>query len=517
MLRTLGMNAPTFRLKVLALVAVVAVADLLFVWHEPGTTLGLFCLAWLGGLALVRPDVLRDRRGRWALAASLFFALVLCDRPGVLAWCLFGLSVSIAALSPRVRAGEPAFAWAQRLFVHGVVGLVGPMLDLMRLSRLNRRKGLTGLAIATRLVLPVGGGLLFLALFAAANPLISNALDGLFQGWLSARSIGRAVFWGFVAVLVATSLRPRWKRTLAPLPERAPGRPSAARTQSIVWSLVVFNAVFALQNGLDIAFLWSGAPLPGDVTLADYAHRGAYALIFTALLAGLFVLVALQPNAETARHPLVRRLVVAWIAQNMLLVASSILRTADYIEVYSLTRLRIAALIWMGLVAVGLGLIVWRMLRGKSAHWLIDANVGVALSVLSIVSVVDLGAFAAAWNVRHAREAGGRGVELDIGYLRDLGPPALVSIAELELASDDRVFRDRLAAAREEIVCGMWRDRGEWRGWIWRDQRRLDRVQSMWSRGVLAPAIPGARDWNLRLEPRPAPAPAAPLTSSAGD
>ena len=65
----------------------------------------------------------------------------------------------------------------------------------------------------------------------------------------------------------------------------------------------LFQAVFALQNGLDLAFLWSGAPLPDGMTLAEYAHRGAYPLIATALLAGLFVLVTLRPGAPTRRNP----------------------------------------------------------------------------------------------------------------------------------------------------------------------------------------------------------------------
>ena len=88
-----------------------------------------------------------------------------------------------------------------------------------------------------------------------------------------------------------------------------------------------------------------GAPLPGDLTLAGYAHRGAYPLIATALLAALFVLVTLRPGSETARSRGIKVLVTLWIAQNLLLVASTMCRTFDYIESYSLTVLRIAALI----------------------------------------------------------------------------------------------------------------------------------------------------------------------------
>ncbi len=99
------------------------------------------------------------------------------------------------------------------------------------------------------------------------------------------------------------------------------------------------------------------------MSLAEYAHRGAYPLIATALLAGLFVLVALRPG-QADRQQAAGRAAWWWpgSAQNLLLVASSILRTADYIEAYALTRFRIAAMIWMVLVGLDLVLICWRML-----------------------------------------------------------------------------------------------------------------------------------------------------------
>ena len=204
--------------------------------------------------------------------------------------------------------------------------------------------------------------------------------------------------------------------------------------------------------------------------MADYAHRSAYPLIATALLAGLFVLVTLRPGSDTAAVPLIRRLVVLWIAQNVFLVASSILRTLDYIEVYSLTQLRIAALIWMALVAVGLVLIVWRMLAGKSGAWLINANVLAAGLVLTVCSVVDLGSVAAAWNVRHAKEVGGKGAALDLCYLNQLGPSALVSLVELERAPAlEARFRAAAwpgCAALDAGRCTIDSSTGEW---TWRN------------------------------------------------
>ncbi|MGV8930216.1 MAG: DUF4153 domain-containing protein, partial [Brevundimonas sp.] len=296
----------SFWLKAGLVAALVALADVLFLWHAPGTTTGVFALAWLAALVLARPGLLREGRGRTAMIAAVGMALVLTDRPGLLAWNLFGIASAVAVMSARVRTGEPAWSWAQRLLVLGVVSLVGPILDLIRLSKLKRRRGKrsTG-ALLGLLIMPVVGGAIFLSLFAAANPLISDFLDRLPRLALSGDTVARAIVWTVVGVLTFSLLRPRWHRRLIALPTRKPDRSSPALTTSITWSLVVFNAVFALQNGLDIAFLWSGAPLPGDMGLADYAHRGAYPLIVTALLAGLFVLVALHPGSDTARRPLV--------------------------------------------------------------------------------------------------------------------------------------------------------------------------------------------------------------------
>src|SRR5690606_27350298 len=57
-----------------------------------------------------------------------------------------------------------------------------------------------------------------------------------------------------------------------------------------VKTLVVLNAVFLVQLALDARYLLLGAALPEGMTYAQYAHRGAYPLIVTALLAGAMVL-----------------------------------------------------------------------------------------------------------------------------------------------------------------------------------------------------------------------------------
>ncbi|NYT41490.1 DUF4173 domain-containing protein [Sphingomonas sp. R-74633] len=458
----------SFHLKIAAVVAMIVAADPLFLGGGMGSWIGVLALGWIALLLLARP-ALRRRPSLVALAIAAGFAAAMAHDPGLLGWVLFWSALSIAALMPRLGRFDDAWRWSLRLLTHGLSGPLTPVFDLISLSRARpRRGGRSASGLAVLLALPLAMTALFVALFATANPIIAQAL-----GQIRLPRFDEVLFWGLTLAVVWPSLRPARWATRIPRHLRADIVLPAIPGASLLLSLFLFNIVFAIQNGLDLAFLWSGAPLPKGVTLADYAHRGAYPLIATALLAGLFVLVALKPGSASAANPMIRRLVVLWVAQNLLLVASSILRTLDYVDAYSLTGFRIAALAWMGLVAIGLALICWRMLAGKSAAWLINANALMAALVLSAASVVDLDASAAAWNVRHAREAGGRGVELDLCYLSYSGTSALLSLVELERRPLTPAFRDRVRYVRNLQFDALTQAQSDWRRWTWRGANRL--------------------------------------------
>lgn len=473
------LNPPklSFWSKACAALALTVAADVILFDYAPGSTLGVLCLCWLAVLAIVRRGWQGDRRAQVAAGSAAILTLILIDRPSFLAWVLFGIAIMIAMQSSRVRRAEDAFRWGQRLFFNVVAAVAGPALDLARLSCLKARRGKNTpvRAVLRILILPLIGAVVFGGLFLMANPLLADLAARLRMPVLGENQFARLVFWVLVLIGVYGTLRPRWTRKTFALPERS-GHSSVVPAVSVVLSLVVFNLIFAIQNGMDIAFLWSGAALPEGFTLAQYAHRGAYPLIFTSLLAGLFVLAFLRPASPTAQQPWVRRLVLLWIGQNLFLVASSILRTVNYIDVYSLTRLRIAALVWMVLVGIGLVLICWRLFKNRSGSWLVNANALTAGVVLVAISATDLGAVAASWNVRHAREMGGRGTSLDLCYLAGLHGASAVSLARLEKAATDPVFKERIAGALAYQTAALKTQQSDWHSWRWRDARRLDRV-----------------------------------------
>lgn len=488
----------TYLAKVAAAAALLAVSDLVFVGYGGGSVVAIFALAWLAALAITRPAILRARYGWAAMAAAMAFALVLADDPSLLTVVLFLAAIGSAALLPR-HAFDHAGRWMVRLSMLAVKGVARAPLDWLLISRRPTRGGVNSRAILLHVALPVIGGGVFLALFASANPILGNAFATI-------RMPGFTTLFFHAIVLIATlslvwpTFRPqtaRFDTARAPRSAAFPELPATA----LVPALIVFNAVFALGNVLDLLFLWSGAPLPSDVTLAEYAHRGAYTLIVTALLAAAFVLIALRPGSPASNNSLVRGLVLLWVAQNILLIASSALRLLDYIDAYSLTVLRISALAWMALVAVGLALICWRFLAGQSASWLINTNALSGLIVLSIASVVDLGAVSASWNVRHTRDP----ARLDLCYIRSLGPSALLPVIELRDNALDPKMQDRAIYVSERLHDQLRADQADWQSWTFRGARRLAQADDMLAgdRRVAKAASDGRGCDGRMLEPPP--------------
>lgn len=469
--------------KLAATAIVISVAEVIFdTGSEIGSTLGGLALVWIAALLLTRPVVRRDPAARIAAVLACAYALMLIHDPGPLALLLFMIAVSLAALLPRTRFGH-ALAWVPRLAWHGVTGLETPLRDLAHATAARQARGSShGLrAMLGVLAIPIVGGALFVMLFAAANPLIGDAVDRIvLPHWTT---IAWRLLLGVAVLLpVWASLRPRGFG----LGDRhGHGRRVELGVTTLVLSLATFNLIFAAQNALDILFLWSGAPLPGGITMADYAHRGAYTLIATALLAALFVLVTLRPGSAAAASPAARRLVTAWILQNLLLVASSALRLFDYIEAFGMTQLRLAALLWMALVATGLALILWRLLRGRSAAWLINANALALAIVLSATAAIDLASVAATWNMRHRASP-------DLCYLEQIGPSGLVTLARIERQTRDPAARNAIAALRWQAQTALAARQADWRSWTWRGADRLAQVATLV--GLQAP----------RLRPAPA-------------
>ena len=125
---------------------------------------------------------------------------------------------------------------------------------------------------------------------------------------------------------------------------------------------------------------------------------------------------------------MIRPLVYLWVAQNVLLVVSSILRLDLYVQIYLLTWWRVAAFIWMGLVVIGLLLIVARIVLNRPNGWLIRANLIVLTATLYVCALVDPRLQSPTTMSATAAKPRARASRSIANYLRQLGPQALPAI-----------------------------------------------------------------------------------------
>jgi len=347
-------------------------------------------------------------------------------------------------------------------------------------------------------IVPVTLGSLFLLLFTGANPFIEEWMKLLDPNRLVKHiDLARCMFWLLILALIWPFIflrirdrKARSQQSRASRGERGSSlSPALLGNAAVLRSLIVFNALFAVQTILDGLYLWGGVALPYGMSYASYAHRGAYPLIVTALLAAGFVIVALRPGSDTERSPPIRALVYLWIAQNVWLVTSSILRLDLYVAVYSLTYWRVAAFVWMVLVAVGLVLILTRIVRGHSTAWLIGANVVSLALALYVCASANLASVIAHYNVRHSFEPTGQAAKLDVQYLFDLGAQAIPAVDELlarPRSAPTAYNINGLSYWRETLASQHRTNMRDWRAW------------SYW-------------DWELTRYLERSPAPAAPM------
>ncbi|MBB5575415.1 DUF4153 domain-containing protein [Rhizobium paranaense] len=461
-------------------VAVVVLSDFLIFGQTPGLNFFLFAILVTAAILVSAAKQRHFSTAAWCLGISAFASAPLLEAPS-----LMGIAVSLGAIL--------------------CVALVNAKLVPRRLTRLplvlcrfvlvvpirlvqDYRKYLNShtersILTATRQYLgtwmvPLILASIFLFLFATANPLIEHVLHDIdFAFLLPFMDFWRIGFWVSVAAFVWAMLRPRLtRRTLRATADRK--APDHAENKflnqgSLLRSLILFNALFAVESLLDLIYLWGGAALPDGMSHADYAHRGAYPLIATALLAAGFVLLAMRRDGPGNKIPLIRGLIHVWIGQNILLCLSSILRLELYVEAYSLTELRVAAGIWMGLVAVGLVLIWLRILLNRSNEWLNAMNIAILAGVLYLSAFIDFPAFIAPFNVAHCQELTHEGVPLDVDYLSSLGPSAIPALDNyLSSLPHDAVDKMRAAQSiRQSLAHDFERRSHDWRSWTFRAAR----------------------------------------------
>ena len=466
-----------YALRLFLAACAASLADFLFFDEEIGLSLPLF-FATLGLmlLALQKPVKL-SRRAVIVGGGFLLALLPLIEEIDF--WGLAFAGIGFACFSAML---APPHAWPgfKRILVRLVLPGAGPFLftndtfaALHRIRARLARRNVMRLLLAW--AVPGGLGFAFLLLFKGANPLIGAALDRLIPSFETGFvPTSRHLWWLVILVLVWPLLRRHQAptRSVRRQPMRLPRMLHVGDSVSLS-ALIGFNLLFAVQTLSYLLYLWGGVGLPDSMTYADYAHRGAYALMAASLLAAGFSLLTVRRGGPMERVPRLRPLLLLWAGQCLFLVLSALFRLDLYIEAYALTHFRLAALVWMGLVGLGFGLILIWLLRGASMAWLVKSNAAALLLTLYAACFVDADALVARYNFSHCQEIAGTGPSFDTRYLWKLGPGALPAVIEAQArVTEGSPLWQSLATKRDMLQQHIANGPNSWRGWNFRTWRQ---------------------------------------------
>ncbi len=450
--------------RVWLLVGLVTLADVLLWQQRPGLSVALLAIAVMAaGLGLTGAAA----TGRGAALAGLLAALPVIEDLNLLTlsillagllWCLGRMALPVTDH----REGLMRRLALTMVWFSGAEAAAGVAASCQRAARSG---GIVRLSLSW--ALPIVAGTFFLGLLSDGNPVLADILDHSLQfEWLTGRLVLRTLFWGWAAYwiwpfLVPARIGARIRRPTAPTPaEAAPRRLPLSQfvnAASVRNSLMLFNLLFAVQSLSDALFLWTGGHLPAGMSLAEYAHRGAYPLVLTALMAGLFALAA-RAQIQSSRGLVL--LLALWLAQNLGLVVSSLYRLNLYVDAYGLTYLRSAAFIWMGLVGMGL-ILIFRQIAGHLPNeWLVRRLTLAAIATLYLCAFVNFADIIARQNL--SRHEARPFQTLDCSYLYGLGEDAALAIVEHGITFERAC--GRLAGVDRPLITG-WRDWGfrKWR------------------------------------------------------
>jgi hypothetical protein len=455
-------------------ILLVFIADVLFYQQPVGWTAGLYAALVFAMLVVFNRHLFHASTGKIIGLSVAALIVELVESPGLLPILMGGLGLMTLITLQKRKDLASATLWIKDIALFVERGGWQWYRDCKAIKRISKNKALDKVNYSFA-VMPVTLTLAFSILFILANPIIEKALSGLNWQLLNPFiSYSRWLFWFLISLTLWMLLRPRFLLAKEIVLGQPINLDRWLNKQTIILSLALFNGLFFIQNGLDIVFLWHDEVLPMDVTYAEYAHAGFYPLLAINLLTAAFVLLTFGDHRQAFQTEMARKLVFVWLGQNIFLTLSAINRLLHYIEAYSLTYLRIAALMGMTLTAIALLLIIARIQGNRRNHWLINANAIAVVVTLYGSCYVNMDRIIADYNVRHCLEVTGLGSNIDLPYLQSLGAESLPALRWFQVNAK---YSPVQASKAGELITNLDNqlsvESANWRAWTWRKQRQL--------------------------------------------
>jgi hypothetical protein len=431
-------------------------ATYVFLFHGNGTGLNLllFELFVLAILWRIRPGPLAPL-ARLTVGGTLVTAIMVVVHGSTITVVLNLVSAGLAIgilLAPELNA-------MHRSAVLAAVHLTAVPLALLRTVPLPQRHA-PGLGITPRGVLSVTVVplvlLLFIAMYRSSNPhfdqLMAKAfawLDNLDIALIGSFLVGLLIS-GFLLLTTRNEGLLRWaslgRDQLSPAGDGPPDPKVRSELLTATMLLAGLNVLLLIANVLDIKYVWTGFQFDGQY-LKQFVHEGTYLLLLSILLGAAIVLYYFRGDLNFHRHNrVVKGLSYAWLAQNMVLALSVGMRNYWYIHYYALAYKRIGVGFFLLALCIGLVLVMIKVRRGRTAHYLLRTNAVAVYGVAVLMALFNWDGIIAHYNMAHRERAF---VHLDfLATLSDKALPDLIQ-SQMEL--------EKIAAFNATLIGGAER------------------------------------------------------------
>lgn len=172
--------------------------------------------------------------------------------------------------------------------------------------------------------------------------------------------------------------------------------------RSAVFLFFMLNLLLLTLNSIDIYSVWFNFTW-GNSTLKSFVHEGTYYLLFSILLSIGLVLYFFRYNLNFfSKNKALKVLCYIWIAQNVILTLSVVIRNLWYVHYFSLAYKRIGLFIFLLLTIMGLISVFLKIKGKKSTFFLIRVNAIIIYSTLVLCSFMDWDMLIAKYNVAHS-------------------------------------------------------------------------------------------------------------------
>ncbi len=195
--------------------------------------------------------------------------------------------------------------------------------------------------------------------------------------------------------------------------------------------LICLNAILLFLNIIDINYVWLNFEFTGE-TLREFVHEGTLNLLVSILLSGAIVLYLFRGNLNFySKNKWLKLLTIVWIAQNIFLTASVLMRNFHYINHYNLAYKRIGLLFFCILIIWAMLFIIVKVQKSRSNYYLTTRIFKATFVIVVFSAVWDWASIITKYNFNRAGKA-----YVHYNFLQTLPDRCLPMLAE----NMDRAF-----------------------------------------------------------------------------